>query len=278
MADLAEDIQEELTAAAKRDELELPTLPEVALNIRHTAEDPDVSVAMLAEVISQDPTLSVQIVKIANSAMFRSANPIEDISTAVGRMGVDYTANIATGLAMKHMFQATSEMIDDKMRQIWNHAKDVAAIANVLAKSLTKLAPDQAALAGLTHSIGALPVLSWAEENDHLIEDEQTLERVIDKVQGPLGCMILQHWHFPDELTSVPLHINEFDRTPEAADYVDLVQIANLQSVVGTDHPLTTKDWATVTAFPRLGLNPDQAHQTLSEFNEVIQMTKDLFG
>ena len=43
MADLAETIQHEVTDAVVNDELELPTLPEVALRIRDAAEDENVS-------------------------------------------------------------------------------------------------------------------------------------------------------------------------------------------------------------------------------------------
>ena len=278
MSNLAEEIRDELTQAAADDALELPTLPEVALKIRDTAEDPDVSVGKLAQVISEDPVLAAQVVKGANSPMFRGTQAIEDITMAVGRMGVEYAANLATGLAMQHMFQATSEVVDAKLRSIWNHATDVAAIAGVLATSLTSLRADQAALAGLTHSIGALPVLAFAEEHDDLIQDEQTLDRVIAQVQAPLGTMILQHWHFPEELVKVPAQINDFDRDAPAADYIDITQVACLQAVAGTDDPLTELDWSTVTAFPRLGLNAEQARETLTELAELFQMSKDVFG
>ncbi len=169
MSNLALTIGKELFDAAEQDELDLPVLPEVALKIRETAGDRDVSVQKLAKVISVDAGLSAQIIRIANSPMFRAARPIEDLMAAISRMGVVYAANLATGFAMKHMFQATSEMIDRKLRDIWSHATDVAAVAGVLASSFTDLAPDQATLGGLTHSIGALPILSWAENHDDLI-------------------------------------------------------------------------------------------------------------
>ncbi len=278
MSNLAEEIRAELTEAAAKDELDLPTLPEVALRIRDTAEDPDVSVMQLAAVIAGDPALSAQVIRVSNSPAFRGAASIDDINMAVGRMGVPYTANLATGLAMKHMFQATSDMVDTKMRQIWSHATDVAGIASVLASSLTKLPPDQAALAALTHSIGALPVLAFAEEHDDLIADEETLDRVIEQVQGPLGTMILEHWHFPRELSVVPSQFADFHRKAESVDYTDIVQVAMLQSVVDTDHPLTKLDWANVSAFDRLGLSAAQAHETLSELADLFAMSKEMFG
>ncbi|TNE75333.1 MAG: histidine kinase, partial [Gammaproteobacteria bacterium] len=42
-----------------------------------------------------------------------------------------------------------------------------------------------------------------------------------------------------------------------APDYADLVMVANLQLVAGTDHPWTEMDWNTISAFNRLGLDPN---------------------
>ncbi|HBT58774.1 MAG TPA: histidine kinase, partial [Pseudomonas sp.] len=43
MTDLAQRVQDELIQAIEKDQLVLPTLPEVALRVREAAEDPDVS-------------------------------------------------------------------------------------------------------------------------------------------------------------------------------------------------------------------------------------------
>jgi len=38
---------------------------------------------------------------------------------------------------------------------------------------------------------------------------------------------------------------------------VDIVQVATLQSYLGTTHPYTQLDWSQISAFDKLGLNPD---------------------
>lgn len=45
---------------------------------------------------------------------------------------------------MQQMFQATSEVVDRKLRSVWAKATEIAAISGVLAKSFTSLRPDQA--------------------------------------------------------------------------------------------------------------------------------------
>ncbi len=165
MSNLAATIEQEVTNAVAKDELELPALPEVALRIRDEAEREAVTSRSLGEVISEDPALSGQIIKMANSPMYRGVRVIEDIHMALSRLGVEYAANLATGLAMSQLFQATTEVIDRRLRSTWAQATELAAVSGVLAKSFRTLRPDEAALAGLTHAIGVLPILTWVEDN-----------------------------------------------------------------------------------------------------------------
>lgn len=278
MSQLAEKIQDELTAAVESDQLDLPTLPEAALRIRDAAQSNNVTAQSLARVIAEDPGLAGRMIKVANSPMYRASRVIEDLPTAVSRMGVEFAASLATGIAMQQMFQATSDVIDRKLRQVWNRASEVAGISGVLAKSFTSLRPDQASLAGLTHVIGVLPILSWAEDHPELLGDSMTLDRVIDSVHPSLGTMILQSWGFPDEIALVPSQYTNFERKAPEADYVDVVMVANLQTLLGSNHPHAQIDWANVHAFYNLGLDPNFESAEIELLEEDIAAAREAFA
>ena len=250
----------------------------MALRIRDAAESENVSANSLQAVISQDPALSGQMIKMANSPMFRATRAIDDLSMALSRLGVEYAANLATGLAMQQMFQATTEIIDRKLRSVWSTATEIAAISGVLSKCFTPLRPDQATLAGLTHSIGVLPILSWAEQNGNLLSDSMTLDRVIDNIHGSLGTMILESWDFPPELALVPSSHMDLTRKVANVDYVDIVTVATLQNIAGTEHPLTKLDWNEIQAFRNLGLDPDMESSELEEFQGDVEEAKAVFS
>ena len=257
MSETIAQISQELLQALENDELVLPTLPEVALKVREASANPDVDVATLAKVIENDPAISARIVKISNSPLLRASRPIEDLKMAVSRLGINYTSNLATTLAMQQMFQATSDIIDQRMREVWSHSTEVSAIAHVLARHYTKLKPDQATLAGIVHQIGVLPILTYAEDNRRLLKDTAALDELIFTLHPILGRKILQAWDFPDELIIVPEEHLNFSRELNRPDYADVVMVANLQSYIGSDHPLTQMDWSEISAFERLGLEPE---------------------
>lgn len=258
MTDLAQRVQDQLMEAIDKDQLVLPTLPEVALRVREAAEDPNVSIPDLVREIANDAALSARLIKVVNSPLLRTRQEITDLGMAVNRMGITYTANLATGLAMAQMFQATSDVIDAKMREVWARSTEVAGISHVLCRHYTKLKPDQATLGGLVHQIGVLPILSYAEENEELLADSKSLDLVIERIHPLIGDRILEAWEFPLPLRHVPTEHLDFARNSAQVDYSDIIQVAVLQSFAGTDHPYALIDNSNVSAFAKLGLNPDE--------------------
>lgn len=257
MTSLAEKVQQELIQAIENDELVLPTLPEVALKVREAAEDPNVGIADLAKVIGNDAALTARIIKVVNSPLLRTSKEITDLQMAVGRLGINYTANLATGLAMEQMFQATSDVVDKKMREVWNKSTEIAGICHVLCKHYTRLLPDQATLAGLVSQIGILPILTYAEDHSELLADSISLNHVIEAIHPIIGDKILRTWDFPEPIACIPSQLLDFQRNSAKVDYVDIVQVAMLQSYLGSEHPYTKLDWSTIPAFAKLGLDPN---------------------
>jgi len=256
MPELEAKIKKDIVDAINNDKLVLPTLPEVALQVREVAENPESSVQDLVKVLSNDAAITARIIRVCNSPLLRGSREINNSQMAVGRLGMAYTANLATGLAMEQMFQATSDMIDKRMRMVWKTSTEVAGICHVLAQHYTKLKPDQATLAGLIHQIGTLPILTYIEEHDIQVNNI-ILDNLIDSMSPSIGHYILKKWDFSKELQMVPKEHCNFKREVPQADLSDVVMIARLQSLIGTEHPYTKMDWTAISAFQRLGLDPE---------------------
>lgn len=271
MSKLADKVQQELIQAIDNDDLVLPTLPEVALKVREAAEDPNIGTPQLSKVIGNDAALTARIIKVVNSPLLRTNKEITDLSMAINRLGINYTCNLATGLAMEQMFQATSDVVDRKMREVWNKSTEIAGICHVLCKQFTRLLPDQATLAGLVHMIGALPILTYAEDHNELLSDSISLNHVIEQIHPIIGDKILRTWEFPEQIAMVPSQYLDFSRDSAKVDYVDIVQVATLQSYIGTEHPYTKLDWSQIPAFAKLGLDPTQDIHEDEDLNAAME-------
>lgn len=271
MSILADKVADAINRAIEADKLVLPTMPETAIRVREVADDPDASIKDLASVIGNDAALTARIIKVANSPIYRANSKIEDLNMALMRLGVALTCNLATGLAMEQMFQATSDMVDRRLRDVWKRSTEVAGICAVLCKHCTKLRPDQATLAGLIYQIGVLPILSYAEEHPVLLKDGISLDSVIDQIHPKIGAKILASWAFPAEIQNVPMEHLNFSRQVPTADYADLVTVAMLQSHFGANQKFQNLDFKQVTAFERLGLDPEIQAAEAEDLSEEME-------
>jgi len=276
--DIAKQFLQDLLNDLENKTLILPTLPEVALRVRDAVDDEDASISEISRVIATDAALSARIIQVSNSPLMRASKEIETLDMAVNRLGMKLIRDMVISMVMEQMFQATSEVTDKKLREIWEHSTTVAAISHALAAQFTKLVPEQAMLAGLVHDIGALPILTKAEDYPELLESEATLEKIIDKLHGKIGQAILKAWNFPAELVKVPAEHENLERNSSATDYVDVVTVANLQSYMGSTHPLAQKDWSTIPAFDKLGLNPEINVIDMEETADDIKEVQRLLG
>jgi len=96
----------------------------------------------VAEAISTDAALSARMIQVANSPLMRAARQIESVEAAVTRMGSNMIRNLVTSMVMEQMFQATSDATDKRLRAVWEHSVQVAAISHALAAQFTRLAPE----------------------------------------------------------------------------------------------------------------------------------------
>ena len=257
MSDLADKVQRDLVQAIDNDDLVLPTLPEVAMQIRRAAEDPEISVSNLSKVIGRDTALSARLIKVVNSPLLRATQEVTELHTAITRLGINYSSNLAIGLVMEQIFHARSEVVEQKMREVWRKSLEIAGVSYALCRNYTQLKPDQAALGGLVHQIGVLPILTYAEDHYELLSDPVSLNHVIDQIHPILGDKLLRVWEFPDLLVQVPRLYLNFKRESAQVDYVDLVQVASLYCHKDTDHPISRIDPFSVPSFKKLGIDPD---------------------
>jgi HD-like signal output (HDOD) protein len=275
---LAQQVKQDIIQALENDDLVLPTLPEIALQVRDVAANEKSSISDLTYILGRDAALSARIIKVANSPMIRTSVPVSDLDSAVSRLGIDLTNSLAMGLAMEQMFRTTSDIVDKHMRRCWLKSIEIAARSQVLARNFTDLQPGQALLAGLTHQIGKLPILAFAENNEFLLNDSSALNTALNVLHPSLGSYILKRWDFPKELVAVSKNYLLFDRQVDKIDYADIVQVATLQSYVGTEHPYTQLDWTNISSFERLGLDPATLIAEMEYISEEITEIKGALG
>lgn len=272
--DFLAHVQAELNA----NRLVLPTLPDIALKVREAVSKGETSSRELADMIATDAALSARLIQVANSPLYRGSSEIKNIQMAVTRLGNSTIRTLITSLVMQQMFRPTTALLEHYFRTIWEQGVNVSAISRALAAFVPHLNSDEAMLAGLIHQIGKLPILTLVEKIPEFRDSPSRLDKLLEKAHPHVGRIIMESWNFPQELKRVASDYVEFQREHDGpADYVDLVQVAFLQSIAGTDHPACRVDWATVPAFAKLGLQADVEILEIEGVSEEIELAQSMF-
>ena len=277
--DLEEKILQMLDTKIKSNQLVLPSMPDVFLQVKKIVDDPASNIEHIAKVITRDPSLSARILKVANNAMHKSNQEITNLQLAVSRMGLQLVKTLVTSHSITQMFNQPKGALKPFFNQLQNHSSEVSAHAYAIAKKYTKINPDDALLAGLVHNIGYLPMAKCIESFPEVEENPSLLIEVMGSVHTKVGKMILDSWSFPQHIIDASVYyIDQFRKGSATIDLTDIVIIAGLNAYRGTDHPCTLADWSQYPAFQKIGINTREELDKLDELDAEIDSARVMLG
>lgn len=249
--------------ACQTGQLELPTLPEVALRLRRTAKDPNVEATDLSKIIQSDPIIAARVVQAANSPLYRGQNPIHGVKDAVIRLGLDTSRNLAISLAVKNTFRAKSPLLRQRMHALWEHSMEVSSLCYVMAQAQPRLNPERALLAGLVHDIGEVPILAHPDLTPELISVD-AFTQALHKLRAMAGVLVLTTWQFEPDIVSVAEAAENWLRDPAPQpDYCDLVVAAQLCINADTLLPTLSLPPQDIPALKKLGLSGENQEEMM---------------
>ncbi len=262
------------------DTLVLPTLPEVAIKVRQAADNPDVNLMQMSDVIGQDPALSARMIKVANSAIMGRAVKVSNLQQAVTRIGLRQIKNIATAMAMEQLFVSNNELIKGYMSKAWQKTLNVAGHSITLMafylqnNKRTSLNSDAITLASLVYNIGVLPILTEAERHPEVFANPSFLAHAIQKLSGKIGGSIMGAWEFPPEFVNVARHWADPTYRPEEIGYVDFIRIG---AILEGTLQVSDKSAALQTYIDK-GVIPSMQLFSSDEYNDMLENVKDTFS
>ena len=179
LKDIAQELQGDVT---------FPTCFDVAVRLRHTLNDPNVSLDQVATLVSAEPLISSKLLRLANSVIYNPRDRTRDLTAAINRLGLQTVRSAAMAVAMKQIL-LSKDMVcfNELMTGLWDHSLRSAAAAQVLAQRLTRINPGEALLAGLIHDLGAFYMLYRASQYDELRQRPDTVRYLIIQWHESIG-------------------------------------------------------------------------------------------
>ena len=123
---------------------EIPSVPQVLLELLRLFHQPAVEFGDIAHIIEQDPVISARILHIANTSFYRQWSEIKHIRRLLVVMGIDEVRHIAVTSAIHQYFSQFSEHQEDIVTAIWARSLLCGHIAQELAHLVGYPFPDEA--------------------------------------------------------------------------------------------------------------------------------------
>ncbi len=140
-----------------------PRRPTLMQQLLRAVDDPDAEADKLSRMIAHDPVISADVLRIANSSLYRtSPEPIESIQRAIVMCGVESLRGILATAMVRPVFRATRTNFPRLPRLLWDRTERAARAAELYAMTSAPQDRFEAQLAVLLSALGPLVVYSAA--------------------------------------------------------------------------------------------------------------------
>jgi HD-like signal output (HDOD) protein len=197
---------------------ELPSFPANVMKVLNMLQDPDESMAAIAEAIRSDPGMHIMVLKTVNSAAFGLAKKISNIQHATMLLGRSRLETLILPLGVKKSIpQIDFPCIN--MRSFWLASARRACLADAVAAYLHPTTRNEAFTSGLLQDM-AIPVIINCRQNEYcrtLDQWNNDFDARLDHLeQGAIGfdhqsigALMAQEWNLPEYLVNAILYHHE---------------------------------------------------------------------
>ena len=263
--------------------IELPTMPEVLLKLNEVMANPDAYAEDVAKVVSKDPAVATNILRIVNSAYYGLQVRVSSVSLAISVMGFNMTKKVALKAAVFSVFGKRRDKIQhfDPLA-FWRHAIYAGTAARVLGGNSAVFAATHAEdiyIAGLLHDIGKI-ILMEKTAPKYLAMLRKSVQQKRPEIEVEMGDFGFTHadvgsvlaikWFLPEDLAIAIRYHHAPSRDPFHRSLSSLIHLADQlawragsPSTVGTtlaqlDHEV----------YDQIGLDPTRVEELVPQIQE----------
>ena len=218
----------------------MPSLSTTVAKVLEICNNPGASANDLNRVISYDPVLTGQMLKLINSAYYGLPNRITTLTRAIIMLGVNTVKNLVLATSVLAGCRGISNIkpIIININDFWAHC----LCAGVLSKLIAELAhvplveQEEYFVAGLLHDLGKLPMMacfselyrksvSTAKQADIRLVESETLHIGFNHCQ--VGVLIAAKWNLGLSMQEAISRHHEQENNSAAGFFVNSIGVAN---------------------------------------------------
>jgi HD-GYP domain-containing protein (c-di-GMP phosphodiesterase class II) len=278
-ANMMRGIFAEILDKFKSRKINPPVMPQVVREMQTVIKQPKSTPEQLTQVIEKDPTISLRLISVSNSPVYRGITEIRNVKTAIPRMGLKETLNIVTAIANKGLYESKNVKYKILMDRLWVHALACAYGSKLIAQTLKLDDLEKYFLMGLIHDIGKILLLNaFSEVSRGKSLSMDAIEANLQEAHIGLGSMLLKRWKFDAEFINVITHHEDVEFSQDTVKEILVVHLANmLTRRIGFSLFEEEVDFTELQSATILKMEPEQMEGIGEEVKTIISDVAHLF-
>lgn len=204
----------------------IPPIPAVIIELLKALDDENTNMGTIARIIAKDPAMSMNVLKVANSAFYRLANKVSTVDHAVNMLGIKEISMICVSCGAYQALKPPRDAGTFDLKEFWKHSVATGVIARTICQELSIGDRQTIYFGGLLHDIGKVVLDRFAhdvykiviqithEECVPMIEAEK---KIIGESHDVIGGLIMEKWKFPFILADIARFHHNISASPEQA-------------------------------------------------------------
>lgn len=221
----------------------MPSLSTTVGKVMEICSRTDASPNELNKVISLDPVLTGQVLKLINSAYYSLINKVTSLTRAITMLGMNTVKNMALSTAIIRTVSGAKKSKALPTTKFWAHSIGAGVSAKLLGevKGIPVMEREELFLAGLLHDLGKVPFGDEYIEVLNIAKFEQLPLREVElEIMGidhqEVGGMIAEKWKLNQMITNCITHHHLVPELPDDAQQgVALVALGDVYTNI-LDH------------------------------------------
>jgi|GEM_PF-364271 len=201
----------------------LPPIPMIIIELLKALDDENSDMNSIARIIARDPSMSMNVLKVANSAFYRLPNKVATVDYAVKMLGVKEITMICVSCGAYQALKPPRGAETFSLDEFWKHSVATGVIAKKICQELSVGDKNIIYFGGLLHDVGKVVLDRYAHDIYRIVVQvthEECLpmidaeKRIIGESHDNIGGLIMEKWKFPWLLVDITKYHHNVGECP----------------------------------------------------------------
>jgi HD-like signal output (HDOD) protein len=187
----------------------IPSMPQVVCRFLDIVRDPVFSYEDLVDVLSTDPGLAGDVLRLANSSFFGINRRVTGLHQALALLGIRRVRSLVLG---RHMVRAlaSKQRVCLRFNDYWRRSVATAVLTSKFAARRAPEWAEEAMIAGLLSDVGVIVLAEcfaqeYAPVAEHYLTDAPDAyarreRNTLDTDHREAGALVLEEWELPPSI------------------------------------------------------------------------------